>query len=375
MTSTFHSTSIGRRSTLVALVLATVLAACGGGETTEQAGADEEATAAQSEAGDTAPAALPELGLFCGPDCRKALELEADPAEIECSVGIAWNSGQHEFGAATIVVSEQAAESFPNMELIVTEAGGDAARDANNVEDLITRGVDVIIVSPNDSAAIAASVGEAIDAGIDVISSDRTVEGQPVTTHIGSSNYTAGLVAGRHAVELLDGSGRVVEIQGGLGSSPQIDREGGFHEAISGTDIEVIAQQTANWDRAEGLSVVEDVLQRFPEPGDVDLIYTQSGGMAEGAALALEEAGRADEIHLVSVDGRDSEMENIQAGLQDSTVMYPLTAKEHVTAAAKLCAGEELPEHIELESHLITPDNVDRFMGTRLGVPAEELGL
>ena len=318
---------------------------------------------------------LPRPGLFCGPDCQQSLVLNADPADVACTVGLAWNSGGHEFGAATIIISERVAKAFPNMELIITEAGGDAARDSNNIEDLIVRGADVIIVSPVDSRAISKAIGEAIAAGIAVISSDRPVVGQDVVSHIGSSNYDAGFEAGRHAVNLLGGSGKVIEIQGGLGSQPQIDRGQGFQDAIAGGDVEIIAQQTANWSRTDAVAVLEDFLQRFPNSGDVDMVFTHNGGMAEGAAVALAESGRKSDIFLVSIDGRDSELENIQAGSQDSTAMYPLTANEHILAAAKVCAGEPIPDEIVLSSQLITPENVDRFIGTRLGVPAEELGL
>ncbi len=72
---------------------------------------------------------------------------------------------------------------------------------------------------------------------------------------------------------------------------------------------------------------------------NIDMVFTHNGGIAEGAAAALKESGRKDDVFLVSIGGRDSEKENIQAGLQDSTVVYPLTANEHILAAAKVCAG------------------------------------
>jgi ribose transport system substrate-binding protein len=108
---------------------------------------------------------------------------------------------------------------------------------------------------------------------------------------------------------------------------------------------------------------MEDFLQRFGE-GEIDLVYTHNDSMSLGAIQAIKEAGREDEITVVGIDGQAPALEAIEAGDYEATVVYPLTVNEHMLAAAKLCAGEEVPERIVLESELVTKDNAARFKGT-----------
>jgi ribose transport system substrate-binding protein len=337
---------------LLALVIAAVGTACGSDDGNGDGG------------GSAAKATPPKLSIYCGPDCQQALALKADPVSIDCKVGVSWNATTHPYGAKTNSRSEEVAKaSFPKMELFVADARNDAAQQSSQVDDMVARGLDVLVVSPADAKAIAPAVKRATAEGVKVIASDRSVDGAEVASYIGSDNVEAGEVAGKHIVELLGGKGKVVELQGSQGASPTIDRAKGFRDAIAGTDIEIIGSQAADYDRARGLAVMEDFLQRFG-PGEIDLVYTHNDSMSLGAIQAIKEAGRQDEIKIVGIDGQEPALKAVEAGDYDATVVYPLTVDEHMIAAAKLCAGEDIPARIVLESELVTKENAARFEGT-----------
>lgn len=347
---------MSRRFAAVAAI-GLLVTACGGPGAAGTATPGSEGTpAASGETGE-----LP-FGPYCGEDCQQALTLEAAPEDVSCTVGLSWNGADHPYGAVTVDRTEAAAEYFPNMELIVADGRSDPTLQASQVEDLIARDIDVLIVSPADAEALVPSVERAMEAGIKVIAADREV-GVDVLSYIGSDNVEAGHVAGQNVVDMLGGEGKVLEIQGSLGASPTIDRHAGFTSAIEGTDIEVLGSPNGDYNRQTALEVMEDYLQRYG-PGEIDAIFTHDDEMALGALQAIEEAGREDEIVIQGIDGMQEALEAIDAGRYDGTVVYPITAPDHVVAAAKACAGEEIPSRIVLDSMLVTEDNVKDILGT-----------
>ncbi|MEA2401675.1 MAG: ribose transport system substrate-binding protein [Thermoleophilaceae bacterium] len=303
-----------------------------------------------------------EASVYCVGPCKEALRLTQKARDASCKVGVSWSDTSFPYGAAAISRSKKTAAGFPNMELTTTDARGDAATQSSQVDDLIARGVDVLILSPADAKALAPAAKRATDAGIKVIASDRNVD-SPVSTYIGSDNVEAGRVGGKYIVDTLGGKGNVVELQGSLGASPTIDRNKGFEEALQGSDIKVIASETADYARDKGLQVMENLLQRFGA-GKIDAVFTHNDEMSLGAIQAIKEAGRQDEIKVVGVDGQQSALRAIEAGQYAATVVYPLPVPEHILAAAKLCAGEKLPARIKQANPLATADNVAKFDGT-----------
>jgi ribose transport system substrate-binding protein len=300
--------------------------------------------------------------IYCGDECQTQLALEAEPDSVDCSVGVSWSSASFPYGAkSTEQIPEFASAFFPKMKETVTDGQGDATTQSGQVDDMVAQGIDVLIVSPQDAAALAGAVERAKAAGVHIIAADRAVDAE-VDTYIGSDNVEAGEVSGKAVADALGEGGKVVELAGSLGASPTIDRGNGFRSALEGSGVEIVATQTANYDRAEGLKVMEDFLQRFGA-GEIDAVYTHNDQMAFGAIQAIKEAGRLDEIKVFGIDGESGALDLVKAGEYAATVGYPLVVKESVIAAAKLCAGEELEPRIVLDSTLIDADNVDDYMG------------
>jgi ribose transport system substrate-binding protein len=349
-----HAQKPSSRTWLISGAIAAAVAFAVSGCTSAEGGG----TTSKNEAvGDTlAPS------IYCGEECQTQLALQAAPEDIDCSVGVSWSSASFPYGAkSTEQIPKFAKSFFPQMKVSVSDGQGDATVQSGQVDDMIAAGIDVLIVSPQDAAALAGAVDRATAAGIKVIAADRAVNTK-VSTYIGSDNVEAGVVSGEAVVKAFPDGAKVVELAGSLGASPTIDRGNGFRKALEGSKVEIIATQTADYDRATGLKVMEDFLQRFGS-GQIDAVYTHNDQMSFGAIQAIKEAGREDEIQVYGIDGEADALDLIKAGEYTATVGYPLVVKESTIAAAKLCADEPVDERIVLDSTLIDASNVDDYIG------------
>lgn len=252
-------------------------------------------------------------------------------------------------------------ENLPNVEFIVTDGQNSSEKQVTDVETLLARGVDVLMISPLTSDALTPVVMDALDAGIPVVTMDRQVN-VPVTVHVGAENRPIGQSAGEFIAQQIGGTGAVIEIQGTAGASATIDRHDGFMDAIEGTDIEVVASQHADYLRENALRFMEDQLQRFG-PGEIQAVYAHNDEMALGAVQALEAAGRLDEVVVVGIDGQNSAFEAIAEGRLDASFVYPFGAPEGVQIAYQLATGESVPSEVVLEGMRVDASNIDEMLG------------
>lgn len=304
-----------------------------------------------------------DYGPFCGKECQQILTLKADPASIKGKVGMAVASLTFPYGVALKKRNEDAAKAyFPGIELIVGDGQNDPTAQTALVDTYISQGVKVLIINAVEKDALAPAVKRAMDAGIKVVEVDRTVNTK-VTTTIKANDYDIGFIAGKRLIQVTGGKANVVELQGAAAASPTIDRHKGFMDAIKDSPgIKVVGSNNADYDQAKGLQVMEDFLQRFPS-GKIDAVYTHADIMTFGAIQAIDAANRATEIKIVSIDGENAAIEKIAAGKMDSSTIYPVVAPMAIVAAAKLLAGEELPEFIKLDSPTVTKENAAEFKG------------
>ena len=150
-----------------------------------------------------------------------------------------------------VTLSEGAKEKAKeaDVELIVVDAGDDAAKQTSDIEDLISKKISVLIVNPVDSDAVAPAVEDAIAKGIKVISVDRAVNGVDVDCAIASDNVAGAKMATEYLVELVGEGAKVAELEGVSGASATIDRGAGFHE-VADKQLDVVIKQTANFNRS-----------------------------------------------------------------------------------------------------------------------------
>ena len=200
-------------------------------------------------------------------------------------------------------------------ELIVLDSQNDPSKELGNVEDLLVKGVDVLLINPTDSDAVVSSVRAANRSKIPVVTLDRAANGGKVVSHVASDNVLGGEVAGNYIVEKLGGKGKVVELEGIPGTTAARDRGEGFNKAIVGK-LDVVAKQAADFDRTKGLTVMENILQAQPE---INAVFAHNDEMALGALKAIESSGRKNVI-VVGFDATDDAVAAVKDGKLSATV-------------------------------------------------------
>lgn len=255
--------------------------------------------------------------------------------------------------------AEKAAEET-GVELITVNAQDDPAQQISGIEDLIQQGIDLLLVNPTDSKAISTAIKSANKADIPVITVDRSAEGSEIVAHIASDNVAGGKMAGEYIIEQLGGKGKIVELQGIPGASATRERGKGFHQAVDGkTGIEVVAQQSAQFNRAEGLTVTENIIQ---SKGSFDAVFAHNDEMALGAIQALNAAGMNNDVVVVGFDGTDDAVKAIKEGTMEATIAQQpeVIGSTAVETAVQVLNGEEVKDFIPVELKLITKDTVNQ---------------
>ncbi len=280
-------------------------------------------------------------------------EVAAKPAE-KVTLGLSLSTLNNPF-FVTLKEGAEAAAKAAGVELVVVDAQDDSAKEATNVEDLIQKGIDALLVNPTDADAIVPSIQKANQAGIPVFTIDRGASGGDIVSHIASDNVAGGWMAGEFLCQALGGSGKVVELEGIAGTSAARDRGQGFNDYMSSncSGVEIVARQTANFNRAEGLSVFENILQAQPEIAGV---FAHNDEMILGAIEAAEAAGRAGEIIFVGFDAVDDAVAAVEAGQLAATIAQQPAemGRLGVEFAVKHLNGEPLEEYIPVDLALVT---------------------
>jgi ribose transport system substrate-binding protein len=254
----------------------------------------------------------------------------------------------------------QKAAKDAGVELIVADAQNDASQQQDDVQNFVTQQVSAILVNPVDSEAIVPAVQAANQANIPVIALDRGASGGEIATLIASDNVEGGKIAARELIELV-GSGNVAQLQGIPGTSAARDRGQGFEEVINGQDaVQLVASQSANFDRAEALNVTQNILQANP---DIKGIFAQNDEMALGAVRALGDRAGS-EVKIVGFDAIEDALKAIQEGRMNATVAQQpaLIGSLGVENAMKVIEGESVKENISVEVKLVTKENVSEYL-------------
>ncbi|GIQ68952.1 D-ribose ABC transporter substrate-binding protein [Xylanibacillus composti] len=275
-------------------------------------------------------------------------------------IGYVINTLNNPFFVSVKDSAEKEAEEV-GTKLSVVNANNDIATQLSGVEDLIQQGIDVLILDPVDSAGALPAIQAANDAGVKVITTGRMVEGAEIVTHLGYNEVKHGKEAGWFLAEALGGSGKIVELQGVMGTSTAQERSQGFQEAMADyPDIEILSSQSANFDRAEGLTVMENLLQAHSE---IDGVYAANDEMALGALQAIEAANR-NGIVIVGNDGTIDAFHAIQEGrIAGTMAIYPNQYGEKaIQIALQVANGENVKELIELPSIFVSEENVEEAL-------------
>ncbi len=261
--------------------------------------------------------------------------------------------------------AEDAAKKL-GVSLIVQAADRevDVEKQMQIVENLIQTKVAALCVTPSGSREIVPAIDKANRAGIPVLIIDTRVDAKAlaeskgkVAAFIGSDNYEGGKLAGEFIAKRLGGKGKVAVLEGIPGHETGDSRLRGFRDAIkSAPGIEVVASQTANWERDQGFNVFQNILQSHP---DVQAVFACSDLMALGAVEAIAAAKKTGQIVVVGFDASAEARDAIGRGAMDATVAQSpaMMGALAVENAYHLIKGEGIKEEIVVPIKLITKEN------------------
>ncbi len=223
------------------------------------------------------------------------------PPASDFTIGVVLKSFSNPFWMMAKTAAEaKAKELGVNVTVLGTTEEGDYQQQVAHIEDLVSKGVDLIVLVPAEASALVPAVEAAVDAGIPVINMDSPIETDKVISFIGSDNVEGGKMAGNYIAEQLGNKGKVGVIRGRLGNPVEEQRYNGFTEALKAfPEIELVAEGVGNWEADQGMTVMEDFLTAHP---DIQAVFAESDRMILGASQAAQAAGR-DDIVLVGLDG------------------------------------------------------------------------
>lgn len=239
--------------------------------------------------------------------------------------------------------------------LIVVDGRRDSAVQLNGLEDLLVRGVDALVLSPNDSNALAPIGQEAKRKGVPLIIFDRklNVPDDQIAAYVGADNVDMGRVAGRYIADKIGGKGVVIQLEGTPGASATVDRKAGFEEIMAKHPGIKFFSYVGHYRRYEAVTAMEDAIVAHP---DAVAVYAHNDTMALGAAEVLRERGKKNVV-VIGMDGAKEGCDGVAKGEITGSVFYPTMFPEALITAIKILKGEKVPAKTMLDTPLITKAN------------------
>jgi ribose transport system substrate-binding protein len=258
---------------------------------------------------------------------------------------------------------------YPDVKLVISDAQQDNSKQVAQVETFIRQKPGLLIVAPNERAALTAVMAQAVAAGIPVICLERDILQPNYTSYVHSDNVAIGRLAGQFIVDHLTKKygkpeGSVVAMRGLLGVEGEINRDRGAREILEKYPaIKIVADPVADWIQAKAKDRMTEVLRAQPK---IDVVYGHNDPMAIGAYLAAKELGRDQEMVFVGVDGLGGPaggIRKVMDGILAATFVYPLCVDKAVEIANRLLhePGFKPEKDYLLDSIMVTPENAARM--------------
>jgi ABC-type sugar transport system substrate-binding protein len=245
----------------------------------------------------------------------------------------------------------------------IFDSQNDTAKEASHFENLIAGGYRAVLFNPTDANGSVANVLKAKTAGVPVFCIDREINStNAATAQMLSDNYSGCVALGQYFVKTVGKEGKYAELLGLVGDNNTWNRSKGFHSVVDRyPGLKMVAQQTAEFDRAKALEVMESILQKNP---DIQAVFCGNDAMAMGAYQALVSAGKADKIKVFGFDGADdvvkliAEKKIAATGMQFPKVMAQKAAEY---ADEYLKGKRDFPQKVPVKVDLVTPENVSKY--------------
>ena len=295
----------------------------------------------------------------------KAAETTGEKKDYKIAVLLPGPTGY--FVATKEGVDAAAAEYGVTIEY--ADAQWDASKQLSQAEDFMVKGVDLIALCCVDSGSGEKIVKSAQESNIPVlaftnaIGSEETGEYAGLVSYVGQNEVNTGAVTGEIAKNLLgEAGGKAILIEGVPGTTPQINRKKGLEQALKGSNIEIIYNQTSNWEKEQALKIVEDLIQKKME---FNVVICQDDNSATGAGQALKEAGMKEEVKVIGLGGSKDGLQAVKDGVIDGTTYMSAVEEGHlaIETSVKYLNGEKVEPVTEIRQLEVNKDNVDTFKG------------
>lgn len=269
------------------------------------------------------------------------------------------------FANMTPIIQEYAEEK--GAEVVALNADNDIAKQNQDIQDLVSQGIDILIVNPVNEDGLTAGINACNNADIPVITVDKNVNSGNVA-FVGRDNKEMGRLCGERLIELLggeDATGTILEIQGTAGSTTMMDRRDGFHEAVDKIPgLHVVQSSYCDYDRSKAIPATQDLLQAN---SNIVAIFGHNDDMALGAAQVCSEQG-LDNVLVCGVDGLMEAVLQIQEGTYAITTSNDpvLLGQTAVDVAIQVHNGEEVDEFIDAGTVVIDAENVNEYADPNL---------
>lgn len=333
-------------SILCALALtATMLAGCGGKEDSSSTASTDTAStdkASEDTSGDDA-----------------ADKDTGDASDKEIKVGFVVKSLADQYWILVKAGAEATAkENNVDLTFIAPNSESDVAKQVENIETLVAAGVDVLCVAPSNDGTVLPALQNAVDAGIKVIAVDTDSSLPDKVSFIGTGNESAAKEGALWAGEQVGEGAKAIILRGRLGDATHDAREAGIKAGLEEAGVEVLESQAADSTEEKGMSVSENLLQKYP---DADLIITTADSMATGAYNAVVAAGTDTKVY--GFDGTIPVSEKVAAGeMLGTTAQAPYDMGVlGIETAIKIMNGEEVDAVIDSGQKIITAENAEEF--------------
>jgi len=296
---------------------------------------------------------------------------DQEVSEREIVIGVSLPGTDHSWLGAIKRNIEVAGGEFADVSLVITDGMNSSEKQMSDVETLIQKKVDIIVMLPHSGKALTPAAKKIEEAGIPLIVVDRAIESENYFTFIGGDNYGIGQAAARYLGEQLNGSGVVVEVMGIAGISVTNERHQGFVDTIKSEfpGIVVKASLAADFNADKAMTVTEGLLQAHK---DIDAIYSHDDDMNVGVLQAVRASGRAENIIITGAGGSKLMMDHIAKGDTPvkATFLYNPAMAGSAIQLARLAVLErgmkdlwepEVPRRVVIRASAVTQANAGKF--------------
>ena len=297
--------------------------------------------------------------------CNQKQDETTAQAKHRITIGVSYQNLQNEF-VINIQAAIRAEAQKLDVDIVEADGQGNADNQISQTEDFIARGVDAIILNPYDKEGSAHAVDLAVQAHKPIVVVNAVVSNlDKANAYVGSDDAEAGRIAAQRIMEVLHGKGSIAVIHGPNGHSAEVQRSDGIRQVIAKyPDSSIVLEQTANWDRAQALNLMENWLASGRK---IDAVIAQNEEMALGAYKAIETAGKQKEIAVIGIDAIPDALKAVGDCRLVGTVFQDAKGQGSlaVDLAVQIVQGQKVKHDNYLPFQLVTTENLANFLNPK----------